>query len=59
MEKCSKKLKKGGIFKEIRMIPELHAGPLQYRIGNLYDIVCLSQNLEGKVFKKLILIIIN
>jgi hypothetical protein len=52
MDKFSKKARKSSVFKEIRMIPKLDAGRLQYRIGNLYDIVCLSQSGVGEVTLK-------
>lgn len=42
-----KNSKSGSLFKEIRMIPQLDPGPLHYGLGNLDDIVCLTQKLEG------------
>lgn len=40
---------KNSLFREIRMIPQLDSGPLQYRLGNLGDIVCLTQKFEGRL----------
>lgn len=54
-EKRTKKLNrnskkwKNSLFSEIKMIPQLDSGPLQYRLGNLGDIVCLTQKLEGRL----------